>query len=70
MLALRFDQGNGTVLALTNLSDQKVQVDVAAEFEPPSRVLEMFANRRYTTTPSQLSDLDLDGFGYRWLRLA
>ena len=70
VLALRFDRGDGTVLALTNMSDQKVQVDVSAEFEPPDRVLEMFANRRYTTTPSQLSELDLDAFGYRWLRLA
>ena len=35
----------------------------------PARVLEVFADRHYTTTPHELTSLDLDGWGYRWLRL-
>ena len=46
--------------------------DLSADIDPPNRnrVIEIFANRRYSTRPSGVCSLDLDGWGYRWLRLA
>ena len=32
-------------------------------------LLEVFANRRYDRAPADLSALELDGWGYRWLRV-
>ena len=69
VLAIRYDHGDQTVVALTNLHDEPCSVDLSPEIGPPDRVLEMFADRRYTTTPQALTELDLDGYGYRWLRL-
>jgi maltose alpha-D-glucosyltransferase/alpha-amylase len=69
VLALRYLRGDQTVVTLTNLSSKKCCVDLSSEIDPPRRILEVFANRRYGTTPDKLSDLDLDGFGYRWLRV-
>ena len=70
VLALQYALRDQRVLTLTNLSRKKVRLDLSLELDPPARVLEVFGNRRYTTTPSALSDLELDGYGYRWLRLA
>jgi maltose alpha-D-glucosyltransferase/alpha-amylase len=70
VLALRYDHGDQTVVALTNLGDEACAVDLSPELGSPDRILEIFADRRYTTTPGSLSELDLDGCGYRWLRLS
>lgn len=69
VLGLLFQRAGGGVLALVNLSTARCSVDLSAEIEAPARILEMFADRRYTTTPSELSELEVDGLGYRWLRL-
>jgi hypothetical protein len=70
VLALLFELADQRVITLANLSRKACRVDLSPEIEPPGRVLEMFADRQYTTTPSALSDLELDGYGYRWLRLS
>jgi len=70
VLAIRYDHEDQIVLALTNLRDEACRVDLSPEIDPPERVLEMFADRRYSTTPQALSELDLDGYGYRWLRIS
>ena len=69
VLALRFDGPGGTTVTLTNLADQPCTVDLEADLGQPSGVLEVFGNRRYEHRPSDVSSLELDGWGYRWLRL-
>jgi maltose alpha-D-glucosyltransferase/alpha-amylase len=70
VLALRFvGATGGAVVALTNLLDEPCTVDLSADAGDPGKVTEVFANRRYGTRPSGVSSLDLDGWGYRWLRL-
>jgi len=69
VLAIRYDHADQVVVALTNLRDEACRIDLSPEIGPPERVLEMFADRRYSTTPQALSDLELDGYGYRWLRI-
>jgi maltose alpha-D-glucosyltransferase/alpha-amylase len=68
VLAVCYRRDEQALLALTNLSVEPCVVDLSPEFDPPARVLEMFADHRYDTTPGELSELELDGFGYRWLR--
>jgi hypothetical protein len=70
VLGLRYDGRRGTVVALTNLADASCVVDLrTALTDSPRRVLEVFANRHYTTTVHALDELELDASGYRWLRL-
>jgi maltose alpha-D-glucosyltransferase/alpha-amylase len=69
VLAIRFDSGRGTMVAITNLRDEACKIDLSADLGTPGLVLEMFANRRYGTRPRDVASLDLDGWGYRWLRL-
>ena len=68
VLAIRFAAPSGAVIAVSNLVDEPVAVDLQAELAPGARLLEVFANRRYGS-PDDLSKIELDGFGYRWLRL-
>ncbi|MDQ1568069.1 MAG: maltose alpha-D-glucosyltransferase / alpha-amylase [Actinomycetota bacterium] len=69
VLALRFDAPSGTTVAISNLRDEPCTVDLSADIGTPDEVVEMFANRRYDTRPKDVSSLDLDGWGFRWLRL-
>lgn len=72
VLALRYHgPGAGLVVTLANLADEPCTLDLAAEVGlKPSRVIEVFANRRYGTLVDDLHRLELDGWGYRWLRLS
>jgi maltose alpha-D-glucosyltransferase/alpha-amylase len=70
VLGLRFDGDRGAVIALSNLGEDACTVDLTPSLpEKPRRVLEVFANRRTTTTLDALDEVELDGSGYRWLRL-
>jgi maltose alpha-D-glucosyltransferase/alpha-amylase len=69
VLALRFDAKSGTFIALSNLLGKACTIDLSRDLGSPGRVVEVFADRRYTTHPSGVTDLDLDGWGYRWLRI-
>jgi maltose alpha-D-glucosyltransferase / alpha-amylase len=69
VLALRFEAPSGTVVALSNLRDEPCQIDLGQELPPDTRLLEMFANRRYQQNVDNLATLELDGWGYRWLRV-
>jgi maltose alpha-D-glucosyltransferase/alpha-amylase len=70
VLAVRFDAPTGTLVTITNLADEACTVDLSADVGEPEHVLEVFGNRRYETHPSDMSALELDGWGYRWVRLA
>ena len=69
VLAIRFDSDAGTIVSLSNLRDEVCTVDLSADLGSPKRVVEVFADSRYTTHPKGVSDLDLNGWGYRWLRI-
>lgn len=70
VLGLRYTSERTSLVVLSNLSDEPRVVDLTASVvDEPRRVLELFANRRYDTRPDALDALELDGLGYRWLRL-
>ena len=69
MLALRFDADTGTMIALSNLCDEPCIVDLSDDLRAPTRVVQVFADDRYTTHPKDVAELDLNGWGYRWLRI-
>ena len=69
VLALRFEAPTGTTVVLSNLRDERCTVDLEADLGQPGRMLEVFGNRRYDARPDNASSLELDGWGYRWLRL-
>jgi hypothetical protein len=59
------------VLALVNLGEEPRTLDLSSELDPaPGRIVEVFADRRYQTQPDDLAAVELDGWGYRWLRLS
>jgi maltose alpha-D-glucosyltransferase/alpha-amylase len=68
VLVHRFDAPEGTILLLHNLADVAVTVDLrsVAGSEPPS---EVFADADYGPLATKLTELDLHGWGYRWIRL-
>jgi maltose alpha-D-glucosyltransferase/alpha-amylase len=69
VLAVRFVAPTGTMIAISNLLDEPCTVDLSPDLPDVDAAVEIFANRRYTTGPSGVSSLDLDGLGYRWLRV-
>ena len=69
VLALRFDAPSGTTVAVSNLADRRLTIDLSADLGSRPSTLEVFANRRYGARPVDVSSLELDGWGYRWLRL-
>ena len=68
VLGLRLEGATGTTIALSNLADEPETVDLSPEIGTSVGLLEMFANRRYGRRPFDVSNLELDGWGYRWLR--
>jgi maltose alpha-D-glucosyltransferase / alpha-amylase len=68
VLAHRCDWQDQGVLVLHNLGAEAVQVTVDLDLEAGTPVAEVLADQRYgPVTAGQ--PMDLDGFGYRWLRL-
>jgi maltose alpha-D-glucosyltransferase/alpha-amylase len=68
VLAHRADGSAGAMLFLHNLGSEPVLVDLgqlAAEADHPNQV---FGNQEYADVDG-LSKLELDGYGYRWIRL-
>jgi maltose alpha-D-glucosyltransferase / alpha-amylase len=68
VLVHRADDRTGTMVFLHNLGPEAAVVDLstlAAEAEQPNDVL---ADREYGP-PGKLDALELDGYGYRWVRL-
>ena len=68
VLVHRFDAPEGSILLLHNLADVPVTVDVGRQ-EGVDRVWEMFADGAYPRPKATLRGLDLNGWGYRWIRL-
>jgi hypothetical protein len=68
VLALRHEAPTGVVLALTNLGPKKVTVDGTPA--ATGHAISIFADRDYGPVDDSLAALELDGYGYRWIRLA
>ena len=69
VLALRYDAPGGVMLAVTNLGPDDRTVDLGPQDGSDGDPMEVFANRAYAPPAAALENLELDGFGYRWLRL-
>ena len=69
VLAMRYDAPGGAVLAVTNLADRPCAVDLGAQPGQEGDPVEVFADRDYARPGRQLRGLELDGYGYRWIRL-
>jgi maltose alpha-D-glucosyltransferase/alpha-amylase len=71
VLAHRADGDSGTMLFLHNLgtepatADLSAATDLTADADHPNDV---FADRAYDP-PGKLDALELDGYGYRWIRV-
>jgi maltose alpha-D-glucosyltransferase/alpha-amylase len=68
VLAHRADASGGTMLFLHNLGAERVLLDLgrlAGEADHPNQV---FGNQPYADV-DDLTKLELDGYGYRWIRL-
>jgi maltose alpha-D-glucosyltransferase/alpha-amylase len=69
VLALRYEAPTGVMLALTNLADRACSVDLDTQGHGDDRPVEVFANRGYGDVGAELRGIELDGYGYRWIRL-
>ena len=70
VVAHRFDAPEGAILLLHNLADTAVTVDVGPLDGMSDRPREVFSDRPYPPPGRRLGGLQLDGYGYRWIRLS
>jgi len=68
VLVHRADAASGAMLFLHNLSDQPARVELPDTSHHRSEPVEMFSDREYDRP--DLHKLDVDGYGYRWIRLS
>ena len=68
VFAHRFDTPAGSVLLLHNLADRPVTVDLTS-LKLGTGAYQVFADSDYDPLPSRITELPLNGCGYRWLRL-
>ena len=70
VLAHRFDAAAGSMLLLHNLADTAVTVDVGPLPEMDGAPYDLFVDGPYAAPTEKLTDLTLNGWGYRWIRLS
>jgi maltose alpha-D-glucosyltransferase / alpha-amylase len=69
VLAHRFDAPEGSILLLHNLADREVTIDIGKLNGMDGRPREVFADGPYPAVAPRLTNVELRGHGYRWLRL-
>ncbi|MFF5235168.1 alpha-amylase family protein [Dactylosporangium sp. NPDC000521] len=67
VLAHRAEAPSGTVVFVHNLTDQPVRFALPTPIEHDGHPVEVFSDREYDRL--DLGDLELDGYGFRWIRL-
>jgi len=67
VLAHRADAPSGAVLFVHNLGTEAARLKLPDERVEDQSPVEVFSNREYDEL--DLDDLELDGYGYRWIRL-
>jgi maltose alpha-D-glucosyltransferase / alpha-amylase len=70
VLALRYDAPCGSMIAVINLLDEPATIDLSPQPGVAAPPLDTFANRQYPQVSDDLSSIELDGWGYRWIRLS
>jgi len=68
VLAHRFEAPEGSVLLLHNLADVPVRIDLSA-IDVGRHPYEVFADSDYGALQKDRSQVQLNGWGYRWIRL-
>ena len=68
VLAHRFDTDDGSILLLHNLADAAVTVDLTP-VSVGRGAYEVFGDSTYEQQPGRISTLQVNGWGYRWIRL-
>ncbi len=68
VLAHRADARTGTMLFLHNLGEEPVCLDLSNLFAETDEPHELFADQDYPSI-ARFGALDLDAYGYRWIRL-
>jgi maltose alpha-D-glucosyltransferase/alpha-amylase len=67
VLVVHFESETGTMLALTNLAADPRVVDASSV--ATGQATEIFGDHDYGTLDPSLAHIELDGHGYRWIRL-
>jgi maltose alpha-D-glucosyltransferase/alpha-amylase len=67
VLVLRFEAPTGSMLALTNLGPDARNVNAGSA--STGHAVEVYGDRDYGTVDPSLREVELDGYGYRWIRL-
>jgi maltose alpha-D-glucosyltransferase / alpha-amylase len=70
VLAHRFDAPAGSILLLHNLADTKVTVNIGPLEGMVADPYDLFVDGPYDAATKKLTGLALNGWGYRWIRLA
>jgi maltose alpha-D-glucosyltransferase/alpha-amylase len=70
VLAHRFDAPAGSILLLHNLADTPVTVNIGAQPNMNGNPYDLFVDGPYAAPTEKLTDLALNGWGYRWIRLS
>ena len=68
VLAMRYDAPGGSVVAVTNLADRPATVDLGEQPGQEGDPVEVFADGEYRA-PGRDLRLEVEGYGYRWIRL-
>jgi len=68
VLAHRFDAPEGAILLLHNLAATPVTLDLSG-LDDAKKPYQVFADSPYEPLPNKLAQLELNGWGYRWIRL-
>jgi maltose alpha-D-glucosyltransferase/alpha-amylase len=69
VLAHRFSGPSGAMLFLHNLDDAPCTVELGDQLDHGGAPADAFADRSYGELDPSLARLELNGFGYRWIRL-
>jgi maltose alpha-D-glucosyltransferase/alpha-amylase len=70
VLAHRFESPAGSILLLHNLADTKVTIDIGPLPGMDGTPYDLFVDGPYTAPTNKLKGLELNGWGYRWIRLS
>jgi maltose alpha-D-glucosyltransferase / alpha-amylase len=68
VLVHQADAPSGSMLFLHNLSDKPVRLNMPQHVHESDSPVEMFSDHEYD--PPNLDKLELEGYGYRWIRLS
>jgi maltose alpha-D-glucosyltransferase / alpha-amylase len=70
VLAHRFDAPAGSILLLHNLADTAVTIDIGPLSGMNGAPYDLFIDGPYAAPSNKLTGLELNGWGYRWIRLS